>query len=382
MTSVLSPSGVQDRPATAAVPPDVATFLDDLGATYGRRDHAALASALSSGFLFQGMRRARFLAHVRDSFVAQRIDEMRIVPTLFDLAEHRARIVAYAETNLGILPQAADVLPLVGGCEIVREAGAWRLDGNQSRSPMGIYARFRSITASLAVVDERLYRTLLPPFLQLPAAPSVRLVVTDYLETTAPLPPYRVLQVQLACRHAGTPGWYPITLPETAWMPVEGGRTLGYPKFVAEEITVSGDSDRWTARCRHPDDPVLRMTMTFEPNPDGASWFERHTQEPPLAILRKSLPAFHERPWFLVMSGGPSDGTKRLLVRGDPEIQGLPNVREVFGRVRLSVDGDQSWIGLRHEWTDAAGALIEFTGHLNLGHRLVGRIDEPGPLRH
>jgi hypothetical protein len=374
MTGVLSPTGVQGRPATTPVPPEVASFLDELGQTYGRRDHAGLADALSTGFLFQGMRRARFLAHVRGSFVAQRIDEMRIVPTQFEVAEHRARIVAYAETNLGILPQAADVLPLVGGCELVREAGAWRLDGNQSRSPMGIYARFRSITASFAVVDERLYRTLLPPFLQLPAAPIVRLVATDYPETTPPLPPYRVLQVQLACRHAGTPGWYPVTLPETAWMPVEGGRTLGYPKFVAEEITLSGDGDRWTARCRHPRDPVIHLALEFEPDAGGASWFERHTQEPPLAMLRRSLPAFRERPWFLVMSGVPSDGTERLLVRGDPEIQGLPKVREVFGRVGLAVDGDEPWIGLRHEWTDAEGAVMEFTGHLNLGHRLVGRI--------
>lgn len=374
MTGVLSPSGVQGRPATATVPPDVASFLDDLGQTFGRHDHAALANALSSGFLFQGMRPARFLAHVRDSFVAQRIREMRIVPTVFEPAEDRARFVAYAETNLGILPQATDLLPLVGGCEIIREAGAWRLHGNQSRTPMGIYARFRSITAAFADVDRGLYRALLPPFLELPADPVVRLVATDYLETTSPLPPYRVIQVQLAGRHAGTKGWYPVTLPETAWMPVEGGRALGYPKFVAKEITVRGDHDRWTARCRHPRDPALHLTLEFEPDPAGVGWFTRHTQEAPLAILRKSLPAFRERPWFLVMSGVPSDGTERLLVRGDPEIVGVPKLREVFGRVRLTVDGDQAWIGLRQEWTEAEGALMEFAGHLNLGHRLLGQI--------
>jgi hypothetical protein len=365
-------------PFPVDVPRDVRRFLDVVGSAYARHDLPSVTATLSRDFLYQGMDRERFVRHLETSFLMERISELEIIPTSFALTGETAAVVAVAHTNLGVLPQAADVLPLVGGCEIVRRDDGWSLRGDQSRAPTGIYRHFRSVTASIEADDLELYRQLLAPALEVPKRPVIRLVATDYLETTPPLEPYRVIQVQLASRYGHDAGWYPLTLPETSWLPVEGGRTLGYPKYVADAIVLEGAGNRWTARCANAGNPVIELAMDFEPDPGRAGWFARQTQNPPWAMVRHALPPFRELPWFLIM-GGPqaNQHPAPFLVRGDAVITGRPWIREVFGRVRLSIVGDQPWVGLRREWTDVDGVLMEFKGRLNLGHRLLGGLGSP-----
>jgi hypothetical protein len=366
-------SATRDSPPEGCdVPPDVRMLLDDYAGALIGRDAEALAATLDEDFLFQGMRRDRFIRHVEGSFLRPLITELRVIPTAFVPSGDRATIVAYAETDLGVLPQAADVLPLVGGCGLARRMGSWRLTGDRSPSPIGIYRRFRSVTATLAADDADLFRRLLIAELEMPAVPLVRVIVTDYLKTTPPLEPYRVVQVQLACRLGRQQGWQPVTLPETSWLPVEGGRTLGYPKYLADLISLEGGGDRWLGRCANTRDPALRLEMRFEPDPGRATLVERVSQDRPWAMLRRALPPFRERPWFLLM-GGPQANThpQEALVRGDAVVYGRPRLREVFGRVHLAVTGDEEWVALCHDWGEADGALMEFAGRLNLGHRPV-----------
>jgi hypothetical protein len=341
-------------PEGCDVPPAIGMLLDSYAAALTGRDAQALVATLDEDFLFQGMRREPFVTHVSRSFLPPLITEMRIIPTALVPNGDRATIVAYAQTNLGVLPQAADVLPLVGGCGVVRRTGGWRLVGDQ---------------ASVAD-DAALFRELLIAEVEMPAVPLVRVIATDYLATTPPLEPYRVVQVQLACGDGRRQGWQPVTLPETSWLPVEGGRTLGYPKYLADLISLEGGRDRWLARCANAHDPALQLEMRFEPDPSRASLVERITQERPWAMLRRALPPFRELPWFLLM-GGPQANphSEQILVRGDAVVYGRPALREVFGRVHLAISGDEPWVALCREWGEADGALMEFSGRLNLGHR-------------
>jgi hypothetical protein len=357
-------------PEGCDVPPAIGMLLDSYAAALTGRDAQALMATLDEDFLFQGMRREPFVRHVSRSFLPPLITEMRIIPTALVPSGDRATIVAYAQTNLGVLPQAADVLPLVGGCGVVRRTEGWRLTGDQASFPVGIYRRFRSVTATLVADDAALFRELLIAEVEMPAVPFVRVIATDYLATTPPLEPYRVVQVQLACRDGRRQGWQPVTVPETSWLPVEGGRTLGYPKYLAGLISLEGGRDRWLARCTNAHDPVLQLEMQFEPDPSRASLVERVTQERPWAMLRRALPPYRERPWFLLMGGPQANSySERILVRGDAVVYGRPALREVFGRVHLAISGDEPWVALCREWGKTDGALMEFSGRLNLDHR-------------
>lgn len=56
-------------------------------------------------------------------------------------------------------------------------------------------------------------------------------------------------------------------------------------------------------------------------------------------------------------------------------IDGRPRLRELFGRVRLTVEGDERWVALRHVWDEADGTLMKLTGRLNLGHRTLSEAE-------
>lgn len=68
--------------------------------------------------------------------------------------------------------------------------------------------------------------------------------------------------------------------------------------------------------------------------------------------------------------GLPACSESLLACAENPMIIGLPRLREAFGRVQLSIEGDQPWVTLRRDWPVAGGSLMEFTGRLNLGHSL------------
>ena len=97
----------------------------------------------------------------------------------------------------------------------------------------------RGITAAFVPTDLALYRSLLPAAFDMPESPLVAVAVVNYYDVTLPLTPYSEGYVVMQCRYQGRTGWYVFTMPvddETANM---GGRALGFPKYVADEIDLA-----------------------------------------------------------------------------------------------------------------------------------------------
>ena len=141
----------------------------------------------------------------------------------------------------------------------------------QDRRP-GSFQGQRGITTVFPPADLRLYRSLLPEQFDMPDQPLVAVSVVDYYDVTLPLVPYREGFVALQCKYQGRTGWHVVTMPvddETANM---GGRALGFPKYVADEITLEEQSGGWTGRVVHEGRTVMEMTFTAEGEPvTGAS---------------------------------------------------------------------------------------------------------------
>jgi hypothetical protein len=357
------------REQGVALDRDVEDFVETLSECYGRRDFHGVMNRVSDGLLHQGMDKTAFAARLEQSYLLEHVDWMKITVLRFDREENTGQLAGFAETNLGVMPAAENLLPFIEGSKLVLERDGWKLLGNQSKSIVGLYNAFHQLSAYFVPQDLSLYRSLLPDTFEVPARPVVFVKVAAYEEMRLPLPRYNMAHVQILAQYEGKQGWYTLTMPETEWLPVEMGRTLGYPKYVADSITLERSPSGWQAGASSRGDNALSLSMHFEEDPSQASWFERLTGNHPLAVLRKLLPPFKEKPWFLMMPIGGKDarGPVRLL-RGDPLISGVPRVRETFGKVRVSVATNQPWAALFPRELTTKGIVMEFSGQLMLRH--------------
>ena len=92
-------------------------------------------------------------------------------------------------------------------------------------------------------VNCEIYRDLLPDLLNMPKKPCVTMLFTSNEEVRPPFPKYRFAQIKLSCKYKNKAGEYIITLPETDWIPVEFGKTFGYPKFICDEFIFESKED-------------------------------------------------------------------------------------------------------------------------------------------
>ncbi len=348
---------------------DVEDFLEAISECYGRRDFDGIMSRVSDGFSHQGMDKTAFAARLEQSYLLEHVHWMKITVLRFDREENTGQLAGFAETNLGVMPAAENLLPFIEGSKLVLERDGWKLLGNQSKSTVGLYNAFHQLSAYFVPEDLSLYRSLLPDTFEVPAEPVVFVKVAAYEQMRLPLSPYNMAHVQILAEYEGQRGWYTLTMPETEWLPVEMGKTLGYPKYVADSITQERSNSAWQAGVASRGDNALSLSMYFEEDSSQASWFERVTSNHPLAVVRKLLPPFKEKPWFLMMPIGGKDARGQVrLLRGDPLISGVPRVRETFGKVRVSLETNQPWAHLFPRELTTRGIVMEFSGQLMLRH--------------
>jgi hypothetical protein len=132
----------------------------------------------------------------------------------------------------------------------------------------GQFLELAGITAHFAPDDTDRYRHYLPDRLDMPARPVVKLFLIDYLQVSPwPFTRYQEWSMLLRAGHDGVEGWFPVTMPVTTWIARQGGHHLGFPKYVADSITLVDDgttvAGRATARNRL--DVSMRFTATELP---------------------------------------------------------------------------------------------------------------------
>ena len=130
----------------------------------------------------------------------------------------------------------------------------------------------RGVSIAFPPADVELYRALLPEQFDMPDQPLVAVSVVDYYDVTLPLVPYREGFVALQCEYQGRTGWHVLTMPvddETSKM---GGRSIGFPKYVADQITLEAQEEGWLGRVVYEGRTVMEVTFTAEGEPvTGAS---------------------------------------------------------------------------------------------------------------
>lgn len=125
----------------------------------------------------------------------------------------------------------------------------------------------RGITTAFPPADLELYRSLLPESLDMPDQPLVAVSVVDYYDVTLPLVPYGEGFVALQCEYQGRTGWHVLTMPVDDETSKTGGRALGFPKYVADEITLEEREGGWIGRVVHDGRTVMEITFTAEGEP-------------------------------------------------------------------------------------------------------------------
>jgi hypothetical protein len=131
--------------------------------------------------------------------------------------------------------------------------------------PGGQFLELSGITAHYAPDTLDRYRHYLPDRLEMPVRPVVKLFLIDYLRVSPwPFTRYQEWSMLLRAAHDGVEGWFPVTMPVTTWIARQGGHHLGFPKYVADSITLVDDGTTVTGRAiaRNRLDVSMRFTAT------------------------------------------------------------------------------------------------------------------------
>jgi len=177
-----------------------------------------------------------------------------------------------------------------------------------------LYHGQQGITAQYEVADATLYRQLLPSQLGMPERLVVAVAVVLYDDVRAPLAPYHEGYVLLACTYGGRKGWYTVTMPVDDQVAHDGGRAMGFDKYLADRIDLAESGGVWSGRVVKGGGAALEMTFT--PSAVAQLLVGKDGELPPLFNL-------------LPPATGPDVAEVQLVVNGERRVESLPGVATV-----------------------------------------------------
>ncbi|MEW6060081.1 MAG: acetoacetate decarboxylase family protein [Actinomycetota bacterium] len=130
-----------------------------------------------------------------------------------------------------------------------------------SRRPWSFQGQ-RGINAVFGPTNLPIYRALLPVAFEMPSSPMLAVAVVNYCEVGLPLTPYGEGYVAMQCRHKGRVGWYVFTMPVDDETASAGGRTLGFPKYVADSIGLVETDGVWKGSVAYQGRTIMEVTFT------------------------------------------------------------------------------------------------------------------------
>lgn len=182
----------------------------------------------------------------------------------------------------------------------------------------------RGITTAFLPADLELYRALLPKQFDMPDQPLVAVSVVDYYDVTLPLVPYREGYVAIQCEYQGRTGWHVLTMPVDDETSNAGGRALGFPKYVADKITLGEQEGGWLGRVVHKGRTVMEVAFAAEGEPVSS------TSGGAGADVFQLVP--------------PGEGPAVNAVKSTPS--GERTTVTTAGSATLKTDADEPWAGL------------------------------------
>jgi hypothetical protein len=220
--------------------------------------------------------------------------------------------------------------------------------------PGGQFREYYGVTAHLEPKDLSLYRQLLPERFAVPPQPIVTLYVVDFIRVRPwPLTRYQEWSVLLKCQLGKEEGWFSVTMPVTKWVAMRGGRHIGFPKYVVDEVGVKEVSGKVVAVGTH--EGVEQIGLEFE---EGLSR--------PLAEWEAALmddPSFFKGPQsFQLVPPGKGPGVLGTTLKHVVEPRWSPRP----GMVAVRVDPNEEWAGLIPEGSTFPGTASHFFGGVDL----------------
>ena len=217
----------------------------------------------------------------------------------------------------------------------------------------GMFREFEGLTTHFKPRDVDLYRKLLPPQFGVPSQPIVTIFVADYLRVhPRPLVRYQEWSVLLKVERGDDSGYFSLTMPVTRWLPMVGGRHLGFPKYVIDEISLSTGPDGRVARARYRN--LMQLTLEFRAG--ATRRLESWEQE-----LAENESFFKGNNLQLVPPGRGPRATKIMLHHVIP-----PKWSPEPGMVRVRVNPGETWGGVVPDEAVFPGTYNHFRGGFNL----------------
>lgn len=206
-------------------------------------------------------------------------------------------------------------------------------------------SNWRAVKTYLEPGDAALYRRLLPHPLGMPAEP---LVLIEFAEVS---PTWHEGIVSIACRLGDVEGWHGLYWAIDSWFPYAFGLLVGYPKFMAERMTLLREGTRWSGTVVHGGRTELSVEGIAV---DDAGWSSADHER----LRRLGGPA-SERPHFLQVPAGRGPWINRLTYT---EAVRCP-LTERTARVTVHADVDAPWSGLfPARGASGPGKLLETRG--------------------
>jgi hypothetical protein len=221
----------------------------------------------------------------------------------------------------------------------------------------GMWQEFPGIFTAVEPADLDLYRRLLPQQFEMPARPAVALFLTNYVKVVPfPMSPYLEAAVALRCKFKGEEGWHVLTMPVTRKVPMWGGHYYGFPKYIADEITLKQTGNGWTGSVQSRGE--VRIALEFTPG--GVRELKPYERE----FMEGKTPHFGE-PIFQLVPYNQGPTVKRVLMKEviPAEWKAEP------GMVKITISPRDPWSGLIPRDTLAPGLFQVFKG----GNILAGK---------
>ncbi len=221
----------------------------------------------------------------------------------------------------------------------------------------GMLREFEALMTYFEPKDIPFYRNLLPAPFALPLQPVVIVFVANYLQVATwgvTHFQYQEWYVVLKSRWNGEESWYPVTMPVSNWLPTVGGRYLGFPKYVADQIALTRGGETRLATARYKGVEQLHMEYCPGLTRPLAPW-EKELVENELFFKGN----FH---FHVLVPPGRGPRAQKVTFRHAIESKWTLDP----GMIRLRAHPNESWAGLIPDIDELTGAYCHFIGGANL----------------
>jgi hypothetical protein len=217
----------------------------------------------------------------------------------------------------------------------------------------GMFKRFHGINSLISPVDESKYRELLPEQFDAHDSPQASAFVVHY-QTVHPWPmtSYHEGAIFLKCVYEDKEYWYTYTMPVTKYVPMWGGRRMGFPKYLADSISLVNKDESWEGAVTH--QGRTKLSLRFDPG-------LRAEPGPSEEFVTNQKDFFFGNGINLLP---PSKGPKVITI--DLLHQVEPSWNPRYGMVRMDCDKAEKHYGLFDIDKEYFGFYNEFNGGINL----------------